>query len=99
MGSAKPIATSCDNTVFTYLLEAGDVDAARAQIERIARGKPIVFIQTVREGKVELTVVAARLETSERQVLEALQQDDMMVQRIAQARFEASQVSFQIPDP
>jgi hypothetical protein len=50
MGSAKPIATSCDNTVFTYLLEAGDVDAARAQIERIARGKPIVFIQTLKSN-------------------------------------------------
>lgn len=99
MGSAKPIATSCDNTVFTYLLEPGDVDAARTQIERIARGKPIVFIQTTRDAKVELTVIAASLHMSERQGLEELQQDDMMVQRIAQARFEASQISFQLPDP
>lgn len=86
---------SCNNTVLKYTIEAKNVEAAKAQILKIAGSNPVIFIELpLPQGKLELTAMAASLTPSQKQELQALQADGVMVKKLAESRFEVKTVSF-----
>jgi hypothetical protein len=94
MAQALP-EKSCDDTVLKYVIDARDVEAAKAQIVKVAGAIPVVFIEMpLSGGQVELLAMVSRLTPSVQQALQALQQDGVMVKQIAAAQFEVKSISF-----
>ncbi|PIQ28832.1 hypothetical protein COW36_09735 [bacterium (Candidatus Blackallbacteria) CG17_big_fil_post_rev_8_21_14_2_50_48_46] len=96
MAQAKP-EKSCNDTVLKYVIENKDLEAAKAQILKAAGNTPVVFMEIpLAQNRVELMALASSLTPSQKKELEILQQDGVMVKRIAEAHFEGNQVSFDL---
>lgn len=98
MAKASP-EKSCNDTVLKYTISIQDLEAAKKQVVRLVGNHPVVFLEKpLPNQQLELMVMASSLTPSQKNELEELQQDGVMVKRIAQANFAVNQVSFGVPN-
>jgi len=97
MGQAEP-EVSCNQTMFKYQISPQELEAARQQVLKVLGKQPVIFMeQSLATGQVELLVIITSLTPSQKNELQELQQDGVMVQRIAESKFAVNQVSFGEP--
>lgn len=88
----------CDDTIFKYTLPRSLVAAAKRQVlAELAPGPDQVVIfqeQSLSVQEVALYVITAALSAAQKDALEALQGNEVLVKKVATAHFQANQLQF-----
>lgn len=88
----------CDDTIFKYTLPRSLVAAAKRQVlAELAPGPGQVVIfqeQSLNAQEVALYVITAALNPAQKNTLEALQGNEVLVKKVATANFQANQLQF-----
>lgn len=88
----------CDDTIFKYTLPRHVVAAAKRQVlAELAPGPGQVVIfqeQSLNAQEVALYVITAALNPAQKDALEALQGNEVLVKKVAAAHFQANQLQF-----
>lgn len=94
MAKAEP-EKSCNDTVFKYVIDQKDLEAAKKQVVKAVGNTPVIFIEVPQSNnQVELQVYVTSLTPSQKSELSDLQHDGVMVKKIAEANFAVNQLSF-----
>ena len=98
MEKAKP-EISCKDTVLKYKISEDLLKDAKKQILKVAGKVPVMFIENrLPDNQIELVVIAASLTSPQAEKLKKLQEDGVMLQKIAKeatkANFDGRQIRF-----
>ncbi len=85
----------CNDTIFKYVLPRKLLAAAKQQVLLELGDNPVIMQESsLSEEQVELYVIAVSLSSGQKEALEALQNNKVMVKKIASADFSVNALQF-----
>lgn len=90
----------CNDSIFKYVLPRTLLAAAKRQVLQELKEHTVIFQEhSLSVETVELYVIVASISASQKQALIALQDNEVLIQKIASSTFHANQLQFGDPSP